>query len=99
MHVSFYCTLLYIMQELNADCIMSESHNVQHGWCLALFAQWLVWVFIRATARTNASVSGCFLCHTRKKARTLCHGVTDILYLWGPNPAVSKKYFWIHVTL
>lgn len=59
-HVSFYCTLLYIMQELNADCIMSESHNVQHGWCLALFAQWLVWVFIRATARTNASVSGCF---------------------------------------
>lgn len=69
MHVSFYCTLLYIMQELNADwslknddddCIMSERHNVQHGWCLALFAQWLVWVFIRATARTNASVSGWF---------------------------------------
>lgn len=60
MHVSFYCTLLYIMQELNADRIMSESHNVQHGWCLALFAQWLVWAFIRATARTNASVSGCF---------------------------------------
>lgn len=56
MHVSFYCTLLYIMQELNADCIMSESHNVQHGWCLALFAQWLVWVFIRATARTPVSV-------------------------------------------
>lgn len=68
-HVSFYCTLLYIMQEPNADwslknddddCIMSESHNVQHGWCLAPFAQWLVWVFIRATARTNASVTGCF---------------------------------------
>lgn len=69
-HVSFYCTLLYIMQELNADCIMSESHNVQHGWCLALFAQWLVWVFIRATARTNAGVSGCF-CATLGRRRGL----------------------------
>lgn len=61
--VSSYCTLLYIMQELsvdwslkNGDCVMTESHNVQQGWCSA---QRSVGVFAGADARTDAGVSGC----------------------------------------